>query len=130
MHVEQKDASVSQHKAGITRIKKRADFVALSRSGNAVHTRLFVLKSGQTTPHELPAIARVGYTVSKKIGNAVERNRVKRRLRSFEREVMSDNAESGCDYVFFAKPALKNASHQELAQAMHYAFKKIRDVHA
>lgn len=51
------------------------------------------------------AVVRVGFTASKKIGNAVLRNRAKRRLRALVRAVMPPLAQPGWDYVLVARPA-------------------------
>jgi ribonuclease P protein component len=46
---------------------------------------------------------RVGFTASKKVGNAVARNRAKRRLRALSREVMAEHAVVAQDYVLIAR---------------------------
>lgn len=49
---------------------------------------------------------RVGFTASKKVGNAVARNRAKRRLRAVARAVLPQMARPGWDYVLVAKPGV------------------------
>lgn len=62
---------------GIISLKKRAQFLTVSSKGNRIHTPLFILLHlpVEKKPH-------FGLTVTKKVGNAVIRNRVKRRLRA------------------------------------------------
>ena len=52
------------------------------------------------------SVVRVGFTASKKIGNAVLRNRAKRRLRAVVRAVLPELAHPGWDYVLVAKPGV------------------------
>jgi ribonuclease P protein component len=65
----------------IDRILKRYEFLEFYASGKAVHSPGFILvyKSG------LPGRSRIGITVSRKVGNAVVRNRIKRRVREYYR---------------------------------------------
>lgn len=49
------------------------------------------------------AASRVGYTCSKKVGNAVARNRAKRRLRAAAAEILPGSARPGWDYVLIGR---------------------------
>ena len=48
-------------------------------------------------------LVRIGFTATKRIGNAVQRNRAKRRLREAARLIAPLHAQAGCDYVFIAR---------------------------
>lgn len=56
----------------------------------------------RANPEDTDAL-RVGFTVTKKIGNAVTRNRAKRRLREVAREKLPKHGQPGHDYVFIAR---------------------------
>ena len=60
---------------------------------------------------------RFGFSISSKVGNAVTRNRIRRCMRE-EVRCMRTQLKSG-KYIFIARPALKNATHTELAREMH-----------
>ena len=80
-------------------LKKRPDFLAAARGRRQV-TPGFVL---QARDREEPGPARVGFTCSKKVGNAVARNRAKRRLREIARLVLPTHARPGWDYVLIGR---------------------------
>ncbi len=64
----------------------------------------FILLARKRTGDKNPAQAmRVGFTCSKKLGNAVRRNRAKRRLREVARLVLPDHGRCGWDYVLIGK---------------------------
>jgi ribonuclease P protein component len=88
--------------AAPARLRKRAEFLAVRR-GEKRRGRLFlveVLDRGDT------AAARVGFTVTKKVGNAVVRNRVRRRLKEAVRVLAAGDMQRGTDYVIVGRGEL------------------------
>ena len=80
-------------------IKKRSDFLAASAKGKKCVTGTFVLQmlAQPSEPH-----ARFGFTVTKKLGNAVTRNRIKRRLRAALRACAGE-LQAQHDYVLVGR---------------------------
>ncbi len=71
------------------------------------------------------AKARLGFTVTKKIGPAVVRNRIRRRLREAARVVFPENAAAGFDYVAIARPAALTAEFSVLLDDMKRALLRL-----
>lgn len=90
---------------GIATLTQRADFVRAA-SARRMGTGSFLLQArlrSDDTCVQVGAI-RIGFTASKKIGNAVARNRAKRRMRAVVRAVLPELGQAGWDYVLVAKP--------------------------
>ncbi len=81
------------------RLKRRADFRAAS-SGSRIAAGAFVLLARGRDDERG---ARIGFTVSKQVGNAVERNRVRRRLREIVRLSAGATMRDGHDYVLIGR---------------------------
>jgi ribonuclease P protein component len=84
----------------LTTLKKRSDFLA-ANSGRRASTPGFILLVRDREDAD-PAI-RVGFTVTKKIGGAVVRNRMKRRFRALAREIMPSKGIPGSDHVMIGR---------------------------
>lgn len=82
-------------------MRKRAEFLAAARAARQGTATMLV--QGRDRRDGDPRI-RVGFTCSKKVGNAVTRNRAKRRLRAIAREILPGAGRSGWDYVLIGRP--------------------------
>ncbi len=87
--------------SGLTILTKRADFLAAARA-KRVSTPAFTLQYRQRAEGEAEG-KRVGFTCSKKVGNAVARNRAKRRLREVARLTLPEHGRDGFDYVLIGR---------------------------
>jgi ribonuclease P protein component len=97
------------------RLSRSRDFDAVYRKGRSVSTRYLVLYSFPR-PDESEEESRLGLAVSRKVGGAVERNRIKRLLRASFDE-LQESVPSGHDYVLIVRPGFGEA-----AEARGYAW--------
>jgi ribonuclease P protein component len=85
----------------------------------------FVLQAAPVLA-EPPPIARVGFTVSKKVGNAVVRNRVRRRLREIARQVIPAQARPDLDYVLVGRQGALERDFGVLRQELVEALRRLK----
>ena len=93
----------------MTTLKKRAEYLRV-RKGARCATPAFVLEAKARSDEDRApptGTPRFGFTVTKQVGKAVERNRIRRRLKAAVRDVAPDHAKRDFDYVLIARrPAL------------------------
>jgi len=107
-------------------LRKRADFLRAARAKRAPCPgfMLQARKRHPDEPSETPI--RVGYTCSKKVGNAVARNRAKRRLREIARAVLPTEGQAGWDYVLIGRAgATADMSFAQLQSDLSRALRKL-----
>ena len=83
----------------IERLRKRPDFLACAKAPYCARGAVLVQARARDEAH----LVRAGFTATKRIGGAVDRNRAKRRLREAARLLLPDLASPGFDYVFVAR---------------------------
>ena len=94
----------------VQRLKRRTDFQAAAKGARAPASN-FVLQARSRGDE---GACRIGFTVSRQVGNAVERNRVRRRLREVVRLAPQAALCAGHDYVLIGRRAALNASFPDL----------------
>ncbi len=101
----------------------RSDFLRLTASTLRRATPGFVL---QTAPRDTDTSAmRIGFTASRKVGNAVARNRAKRRLRALADKVMAEAADPARDYVFIGRTETLTRDFALMEQDLRAALRKL-----
>ena len=113
------------------RLRQRADFLAAA-SGLKAPSTAFVLQARNRRDQ---GPARFGFTVSKRVGNAVERNRVRRRLREIVRlwaatRARAGHDRAGHDYVLVGRRAALNLPFERMTQDFEGALRRVHAEHS
>jgi ribonuclease P protein component len=109
----------------IESIKKRADFLRISAQGTKCIVSNFIMLSAPM-PEGQKVDVRFGLTVTKKVGNAVVRNRIKRRLREAFKQVAPAHAEAGHDYVMIPRKSALLCPYGALIGDLQFALPRLR----
>lgn len=107
--------------AKLERLKVRRDFLKVAASRQKWVTGRLILQ-GAPRLNAGKSPARVGFTASRKVGNAVARNRAKRRLRALVAELAPELALPGWDYVLIARQTLVTCPFNDLRDDLRTAF--------
>jgi ribonuclease P protein component len=106
----------------LERLRQRADFLAAA-TGSRAPASGFVLQALQRRED---GPVRIGFTVSKKVGNSVERNRVRRRLREVVRLSQSATLRPGHDYVLIGRRAALRMPFERLVEDFSRALDRLQ----
>lgn len=107
---------------GVERLRRRADYLRVQAAERRVALPGLLL---QAAPGEA-GHRRVGFTASRKVGNAVARNRARRRLKALAGEILPMHAASGHDYVLVARQATPARDFQALRRDLESALRKLK----
>jgi ribonuclease P protein component len=124
----------------IGRLKRRAEFLQVAAANRKWVAPGLILQvrrqpSPDTESDDAPRAARpavvtapvrVGFTASRKVGNAVLRNRARRRLRAVANEVLTEHAEPSTDFVLIARPATIDREYQALVGDLVAGLKRLK----
>lgn len=101
-------------------LKKDSDFRKVYKHGKSFANRylvMYILKNKSEN-------SRIGISVSKKVGKAIMRNKVRRRIKESYRLNIDENVKNGYDIVFIARVAIKDATYDEIEKSMKHLIRK------
>lgn len=103
------------------RLKKRPEFLCVANKGNKWVSETVIVQSMPTDTNEI----RVGYTATKKIGNAVIRNRAKRRMRAAMDEITKTHHLKPTDIVLIARDTVASCEWESLTKNLTWCLKRL-----
>jgi ribonuclease P protein component len=119
--VEPHRSPVSENRAPL-RLKRRAEFLRVASKGRRAPVHGLVLQA-LVRPDDGPA--RLGFTVTKKVGNAVIRNRTRRRLKEAARLLLRAEPVQGVDLVLIGRDATRKRRFTDLTDDLRRALTKL-----
>ena len=103
------------------RLRRREEFRRVLKDGKRARDHLLSITAVDTDNSD--AEPRFGFAIPKRVGNAVTRNRIKRRLRAIASKA---DHPRGWDYVIYAFPAAANATSQQLSESVARLVKRLK----
>ena len=109
----------------LMRILKRSDYLRVKQRGTSVAESGLVIQAAPAANSSSCLQPRVGFTVSKRVGNAVKRNRARRRLKSIASDVLPKEGFQSWDYVFIGRLVTLDRPYDLLLEDTRAALRKI-----
>jgi ribonuclease P protein component len=113
----------------LVRLKTRADFLRVAANRCSAARPGLVLQAAAMAAvpaaDDIESALRVGFTASRRVGNAVTRNRAKRRLRAAAAEVLGRQGVPGTDYVLIARGGTGARAYAQLVGDLEGALRQI-----
>src|SRR6185295_6427392 len=119
-------------RSSVGRLKRRADFLRVAALRRKWAAPGLILQAAPQPASEQPesetpeAEIRVGFTASRKVGNAVKRNRARRRLKALVREMIATGANPGLDLVLIARIATVDRPFDELRRDLQQSLQRTK----
>ena len=110
----------------VERLVRRSQYLRVARARKYIVSKGLILQFEIKDPNEGGDKHRVGFTVSKKVGNAVVRNRARRRLKSVVNDVLTSSEEQPLDLVLIGRASTLKRSYDELLSDFRFALKSAR----
>ena len=108
------------------RLKRRSDFLRVAAARNKAVTPGLVLQAKtRDSADNRDGVCRVGFTASRKVGNAVARNRARRRLKALAAEILAVKAAPDTDYVMIARRAMLTRPYDALRHDLETALERV-----
>ena len=108
-------------------IKKRSEFIRSNKSSKKIHTPNFIIQKIESNKND--NISHFGFTMTKKIGSAIVRNKIKRRLKSIIRELLKYKDkyfDLSFNYILICKKEIVKVSYNDLKNELMGKFKSNR----
>ena len=114
------------NKLNIDTLKKRTDFLRVASVRKKWVTPAMIIQTAPR-PSDVEKALRVGYTASKKVGNAVARSLAKRRMREVVRICLGPCASKNHDYVIIARKEILTYAFDQLIRDLKWALKRLHN---
>ncbi len=105
----------------VTRLKRRSDFLRVAAARLKAVTPGMIVQAARRDGGGVG----VGYTASRKVGNAVERNRARRRLKALASSMLARSGRTSTDYVLIARRETVSRPFADLERDMETALRRL-----